>query len=63
MLYHWRELATSVGFDINAKSYAQKTRAGQSARTLSAPETPLIWCPLFFHRAIYPIPEPARLSV
>lgn len=63
VLYHWRELPTSVGFDIRAKEYAHENarRAIRShfERTGTAAEVAPGY--FIFHRVIYPIPDPAPL--
>ncbi|HXM36612.1 MAG TPA: glycosyltransferase, partial [Pyrinomonadaceae bacterium] len=63
VLYHWRELPTSVGFDINAKSYAHENarRAIRSHFERTEKVAAIVPGYFIFHRAIYPIPEPAPL--
>jgi GT2 family glycosyltransferase len=63
VLYHWRELPTSVGFDITAKDYAHENarRAIRSHFERTGKAVDMVAGYFIFHRAIYPIPEPAPL--
>jgi glycosyltransferase involved in cell wall biosynthesis len=63
VLYHWRELPTSVGFDITAKDYAHENarRAIRSHFERTGKAVDVVAGYFIFHRAIYPIPEPPPL--
>jgi len=63
VLYHWRELPTSVGFDITAKDYAHENarRAIRSHFERTGKAVDVVAGYFIFHRAIYPIPDPAPL--
>lgn len=63
VLYHWRELPTSVGFDINAKAYAHENarRAIRSHFERTGKDAEIVPGYFIFHRAIYPAPDPAPL--
>ena len=63
VLYHWRELPTSVGFDITAKDYAHENarRAIRSHFERTGTAVDVVSGYFIFHRAIYPIPDPAPL--
>ncbi len=63
VLYHWRELPTSVGFDIKAKDYAHENarRAIRSHFERTGTAAEVVPAYFIFHRAIYPIADPAPL--